>query len=439
MAPGTVHDIVTDDAHDRDSSNEWLPVPDTATLLRNRSVRAFLFSVTAMTVATMAQQVALGVQVFQITGREIDLGLLGLAEFLPVAVLAPVAGALADRFDRRIVMGAGLLGEAMSSLTLAVLAWRGVDSIGPILIVVVVFGVFRALTAPAARALPATLVPPNALPKVVPLFSASWQVGGILGPIIGGVLYSVSTALPFLIVTALMLVGLVLLPIVRIDPSAAGRLERGAPRPGMGDALDGLRFIRRRPLLLGAISLDLFAVLFGGAIALLPAIADERLGVGSTGLGWLRAAVGIGAATTTVVLAARPVGRHVGLKLLFVVAIFGLATMVLGLTTMYAVAFIALLIGSAADAVSVNIRATLVPLITPDEYRGRVLAVENVFIGASNELGAFESGVAGQILGAAGAVFFGGAATIGVVGVWWVAFPSLRKVDRFVDVIPPDG
>ena len=133
MAPGTVHDIVTDDAHDRDSSNEWLPVPDTATLLRNRSVRAFLFSVTAMTVATMAQQVALGVQVFQITGREIDLGLLGLAEFLPVAVLAPVAGALADRFDRRIVMGAGLLGEAMSSLTLAVLAWRGVDSIGPIL------------------------------------------------------------------------------------------------------------------------------------------------------------------------------------------------------------------------------------------------------------------------------------------------------------------
>ncbi|MFI5043181.1 MAG: MFS transporter, partial [Acidimicrobiales bacterium] len=212
-----------------------------------------------------------------------------------------------------------------------------------------------------------------------------------------------------------------------------------APRPGMGDALDGLRFIRRRPLLLGAISLDLFAVLFGGAIALLPAIADERLGVGSTALGWLRAAVGIGAATTTVVLAARPVGRRVGLKLLSVVAIFGLATMVLGLTTLYAVAFLALLIGSAADAVSVNIRATLVPLITPDEYRRRVLADENVHIGASNELGAIESGVAGQILGAAGAVFLGGAATIGVVGLWWVVFPSLRKVDRFVDVIPPDG
>ena len=190
------------------------------------------------------------------------------------------------------------------------------------------------------------------------------------------------------------------------------------------------------PCCSGAISLDLFAVLFGGAVALLPAIAVERLGVGPTGLGWLRAATGIGAAVMTASLAVRPVGRRVGRKLLAVVAIFGLATIVLGLTTSFAIAFVALLVLSAADALSVNVRSTLVPLVTSDEYHGRVLAVENVFIGASNELGAFESGVAGQLLGASAAVVLGGFATIVVVGIWWFAFPALRDVDRFSDVTP---
>jgi predicted MFS family arabinose efflux permease len=183
------------------------------------------------------------------------------------------------------------------------------------------------------------------------------------------------------------------------------------------------------------ISLDLFAVLFGGAVALLPAIAEDRLGVGAVGLGWLRAAGGIGAAVVTLALARRPVTTRVGRTLLFVVAIFGVGTIILGITRAYVVAFIAMAVLSGADAVSVYIRSTLVPLATPPDKRGRVLAVESVFIGASNELGAFESGVAGQLLGSSGAVVLGGAATLAVAGAYWVSFPALREVDRFPE--PP--
>ena len=201
--------------------------------------------------------------------------------------------------------------------------------------------------------------------------------------------------------------------------------------PGrLHEAMEGLRFIRRQPALLGAISLDLFAVLFGGAVALLPAIAKD-LDVGSVGLGWLRAATGIGAALMTLGLAWRPVRRHVGVTLLFAVAAFGVFTIVLGVTDSFAIAFVALLALSAADAISVFIRATLVPLITPEDKRGRVFAVEMVFIGASNELGGFESGVAGQLIGVTGAVVLGGAATLLVATGWWWLFPALRKVDRF--------
>jgi predicted MFS family arabinose efflux permease len=200
---------------------------------------------------------------------------------------------------------------------------------------------------------------------------------------------------------------------------------------GLRDALEGFRFIRGHQVLLGAISLDLFAVLFGGAVALLPAIAEERLGVGAVGLGWLRAAGGIGAGLTTLVLAVRPVRRRIGRTLLAVVAVFGVFSIVLGATTSFAVAFLAMAVLSGADAVSVFIRTTLVPLVTPPDRRGRVLAVENVFIGASNQGGDFESGVAGELLGASGAIVLGGAGTLVVAVGWWFLFPSLRDVDEF--------
>jgi predicted MFS family arabinose efflux permease len=226
---------------------------------------------------------------------------------------------------------------------------------------------------------------------------------------------------------ALVVVAAVTIALVQVRPRPVVPRER----PTWDQAVQGLRFIRRQPVLFGAISLDLFAVLFGGVVALLPAIAEDRLGVGAVGLGWLRAAGGIGAGVMTLGLAARPVTRRVGRTLLVVVAAFGVATIVLGVTRSYAVAFLAMAGLSAADAVSVFIRATLVPLVTPPDMRGRVLAVENVFIGASNELGAFESGVAGQVLGIVPAVVLGGGATLGVAALWWWRFPDLREVDRF--------
>ena len=204
----------------------------------------------------------------------------------------------------------------------------------------------------------------------------------------------------------------------------------------MRHALEGLRFIRRTPILLAAISLDLFAVLFGGAVALLPDIAKERLGVGDVAYGFLRAAPGIGAALMAVVLAARPVTRRVGRTLLVAVAVFGVATVVLGVTRSYWLAFVSLMILASADMISVFIRGSLVPLVTPDEKRGRVMAVENVFIGASNELGAFESGMVAQLVGTPATVVGGGIATVVVVGTWWTMFPSLRDVDRFEDLDP---
>jgi MFS family permease len=198
--------------------------------------------------------------------------------------------------------------------------------------------------------------------------------------------------------------------------------------------MEGLRFIRRTPILLAAISLDLFAVLFGGAVALLPVIAEEQLHVGDVKYGWLRAAGGIGAATMAAFLAMRPLRRNVGRSLLIAVGVFGLGTIVLGDTHSYTVAFIAMVVLSAADMVSVFVRGSIVPLVTPDEKRGRVSAVENVFIGATNELGAFESGIAAQAFGTPATVIGGGIATVAIVGVWWLGFPALRNIDQFSDL-----
>lgn len=412
-------------------------VPSARYLLTHRSTVAFLVAVTASTMASVAQITALGKEVFDLTHSELDLGFIGLAEFIPAALLVFAAGTLADRFDRRVIMGIGLGGEMLCSLSIALAVHLGVSTITPLLALVVAFGTFRAFAAPAARALPATLVAPGGLPKIIPLFSGAWQIGLIAGPVLAGFLYLVSPSLPYVASATLLAVAVLALPFIRMHPDALVR-DPDAARPRLRDALEGLQLIRRSPILLGAISLDLFAVLFGGAVALLPAIAEDRLGVGAGGLGILRAAAGVGAAATTVVLAVRPVRRRVGRVLFVSVACFGIATIALGLTHSFVVAFAALLLLSGADAVSVFIRATLVPLITPDEYRGRVMAVENVFIGASNELGAFESGVAGNYLGASGSVVFGGVATLAVVGVWATAFPALREVDSFDDVQPAE-
>ncbi len=266
---------------------------------------------------------------------------------------------------------------------------------------------------------------------MIALYSATWQFGMIAGPATSGLLYELDPSIPYL--AAGIGAGLAAIAMLAVRYRRQQHRTPADQAPTLHHALEGLRFIRRRPILLGAISLDLFAVLFGGAMALLPAIAEDRLHVGNIGYGWLRAAPGVGAVIVSSLLAVRPVRRHVGRVLFIAVAAFGALTVVLGITNSYAVAFVALVLLAAADSISVFIRATLVPLATPDHMRGRVSAVENVFIGASNELGAFESGVAAALLGVGPAVVLGGVATMAVVGLWTRWFPELRRVDTFDD------
>ncbi len=397
-----------------------------------------LMGATFFTMAmTVGQITILGKQVFDMTGRPLDLGLLGLAEFVPTALLAPISGMVADRFERRTVYKWGLAGEALSSLGLYVYVASAPTSVLPIFGLVAAFGVARAFLTSASRALPVDLAPAGTVERMVALNVASWQAGFIVGPVAFGFAFVVDPALPYLLAVGSSVVAILLVMIV--PPSHVDRAASAAGagvRAALGHAFEGLRFIRQDRILLGAISLDLFAVLFGGAVALLPAIAEERLGVGAVGLGWLRASVGIGASLVMVVMAVRPLSRRVGPMLMLMVGVFGVGTIVLGVTRSYVVAFAALLVLSGADAVSVFIRSTVVPLSTPEEMRGRVLAVEYVFIGGSNELGAFESGVAGALLGVAGAVVLGGVGTLAVVAVWWLAFPELRSMDRFSQVRP---
>ena len=406
---------------------EW----STKEVLRVPAVRAMLIYSATLYSGLMLQAATIGKQVYDITGREIDIGWVGLVEFLPAALLVLVTGVVADRFYRKNVVMIGVAGELASSVAMLLYARTNPTAVAPIFMITLLYGISRAFIAPAARSIWPSIAPPGGLPAVVALSSATWTGAMIVGPAVSGLLYSIDPSVAYAGSSVLIAIGWLSLTRVNVP-----RVANDGPveRPTFQHAMEGLRFIRRTPILLAAISLDLFAVLFGGAIALLPVIAEERLGVGDVAYGWLRAAAGIGAALMAVFLAVRPVRTKVGHKLFFVVAVFGVGTVVLGLTRSYLVAFVAVIVISAADMVSVFIRGSIVPLVTPDAKRGRVLAVENVFIGASNELGAFESGVASQAVGAAGAVVGGGVATVGIAGLWWFLFPSLRNVDKFSDL-----
>lgn len=403
-------------------------------LWRQAPVRRLLVANFLLYSGVALQATALGNQAFDLTGRTADLGWIGLAEFLPSALLVLVTGSVADRFDRkRVALGASA-GELATSLVLLWYTTTDPTSVTPLFGIAFAYGVARAFQAPALRAMPPMVAPEGGLPRTIAMFSATWTTAIIVGPATSGFLYAIDPWVAYAGSSALIGAGWIGIARVRFLRTT----ERPDPsdRPTLHAAFEGLRFIRRTPVLLGAISLDLFAVLFGGAVALLPAIADERLGVGDVAYGWLRAAPGIGAATMAILLAVRPLHRRLGPTLFVVVGVFGLATLVLGLTRSYWVAFVSLVVLSAADMISVFIRSALVPLVTPDEARGRVLAVENVFIGASNELGAFESGMVAQAFGVPIAVIGGGIGTIVVVGVWAVAFPALRRIDTFDDLTP---
>ena len=401
-------------------------------VLASPGVKQFMAASTVLYTGVLLQATALGKNVFDITGSELDIGWLGLAEFVPAALLVLVTGTVADRFNRRVVSMLAQAGEMLCSILLMLYALTDPTSTLPMFGIVVLFGVFRGFLAPAMRPIAAMIAPDGGLPRVIALYAATWTGAAIMGPALAGFLYSVHPAMAYGAAAFLISIAIMLMSQVKVTSTKVS----GAPRPTLRDAIEGLVFIRRTPVLLAAISLDLFAVLAGGAVALLPVIAEEQLNVGDVAYGWLRAAGGIGAALTAVLLSFRPVRSKVGRTLIVAVGVFGLSTLVLGVTTSYWIAFIAVMGANSADMISVFIRSSLVPLVTPDDKRGRVSAVENVFIGASNELGAFESGAVSSLVGTPATVIGGGVATIAVAGLWWVAFPSLRKVDTFDELEP---
>jgi MFS family permease len=402
------------------------PAPRLA-VLRNRDFTFFLAARFLATLGVQMQTVAVGWQVYAVTRDPLDLGLIGLSQFLPFVLLILPAGHLADNHDRRRIITLCFALECICAVLLLGLAWRGLQSASPVFAVMVLFGVARAFAMPTGQALLPNLVSREQFGTAVALNSSTWQVATIAGPALGGVVYLSGATVVYATVAVLLAVAVLLTLMVR----RGGHSGASAEPPGWYTLLSGLRFVRSRRPVLGAISLDLFAVLFGGATALLPVYAADVLHVGPSGLGLLRTAPGIGAAATGLLLGLAPITRQVGRWMFGGVMLFGLATLVFGLSGSFGLSIAALAVMGAGDMVSVYIRHLLVQLETPDEIRGRVSAVNAVFIGASNELGEFESGLTAAWFGTVPAVVVGGCATLLVAGTWAKLFPELWRMDRF--------
>lgn len=404
------------------------PSPATSgiAVLRNRNFAFYLSSRVLGTLAVQMQSVAIGWQVYDITGNLFDLGLIGLAQFAPFLVLILPAGHVADRYNRRSVIAACLGLQFLVSVLLLLFSLSGSHVVWPVFAILVLFGCARAFMMPASQAILKNLVPLDSFSQAVALSSSTFHVAVITGPVLGGLLYLAGPKIVYMTSGSLLLLATFLMTRTR----STTQLISSGPA-SWHTVLEGLRFVRSRPIILGAISLDLFAVLFGGATALLPAYARDVLQAGPTGLGLLRTAPGAGAAVCSIILAFSPIRRHVGLWMFGGVGLFGLATLALGATTSLPVAMGALFLLGVGDMVSVYIRHLLVQYETPDEIRGRVSAVSAVFIGASNELGEFESGLAAGWLGLVRAIVVGGAATLAVTGLWAWMFPVLSRMDRF--------
>ena len=406
--------------------------------LEIRDFRRWWFAVVGMTTALQMLEVVIGWEVYSHQGSALDLGWIGLAEFVPLFVLALPAGQLADRVPRRLILiVANLLGVGIG-VGLAIVSGAGVRSPLPYLAFAVGAGTTMALGQPAARAMPPTLVPPQLIGSAMTLRSIAAQGSMVIGPAVGGLVYGVSPLVVY-VLASVSCAGAVIATAGIGPEEAADTTEapgRRPPAPGIESVLEGLRFVRRTQILLGAILLDLLAVLFGGAVALLPIFASHILHVGSTGLGVLRAAPAIGALVGAAALTRRPIGGHAGRLLLGVVLAYGACVVVFGLSRTFVVSLVALGVSGFVDLYSMNIRSTTVALATPDRLRGRVNAVEMVFISASNQLGAFESGLAASLVGTVPAVGGGGIVTMGIALSGARRFPALASVDRLEEVRP---
>ncbi len=401
-------------------------MPPAPAILRHRNFSFYLTARLLGTLAVQMQSVAIGWQVYQMTGSLFDLGMIGLAQFAPFLLLILVAGHAADRYNRRNIITLCIGVQLLVSLLLLAFTHAGSTVVWPVFAILVVFGSARAFMMPATQAVLVNLVPTQHFSQAVALASSTFHVAVILGPILGGFLYLAGADVVYMVAGALLLVSVILMSLTRPAPQV-----RHTEPASWHTVLEGMRFVRSRPIVLGAISLDLFAVLFGGATALLPAYAHDVLHAGPQALGWLRTAPGIGAAVCSILLAFYPIRQRVGLWMFGGVGVFGVATVVLGLTEHFALAITCLFLLGAGDMVSVYIRHLLVQFETPDAIRGRVSAVNAVFIGASNELGEFESGITAGWFGLVRAIVLGGVATLGVTALWAWKFPVLSRMDQF--------
>ena len=409
--------------------------------LRIPAFRAYWIARLAATIAQMAMVIVIGWQVYDIARQTMDirdaafqLGLIGLFQFVPLFLLTPVSGWAADRLDRRLIARAAILLELACAIILAWTTWAGVISLPILFAVAALLGVARAFAGPALGALAPNLVPRPILPKAIALSSTAWQSGAIAGPALGGILYDVVPHLPYVVSAALFAVAAA--GLFAIPPVERTALKPGSPWTQM---VEGLSYVRRNRLVLGAITLDLFAVLLGGVVAMLPVFARDILQVGADGLGPLRAAPAAGATLTAIIFSIHPLRTNVGSKMLVAVIVFGAATVVFGVSTSYVLSLAMLALLGAADMFSVYIRQSLIQLHTPDEMRGRVAAASTLAISASNELGEARSGFTAALLGPVAATVAGGLAAIGVTLLWAWWFPELRRARSFelADDPPP--
>lgn len=357
----------------------------------------------------------------------LQLGFLGFAQFLPLFLLTPVAGILADRFDRRHIARAAMLLDSLIALGLALSSYYGIKSLPLLYAMGALHGTARVFVAPALGAIAPTIVPAKLIPRAIALNSMAWQGGTILGPALGGYLVQHGASIPYWTSLVLLLIASASLSFIRPLPPAASN-KSGSP---VQQIKDGFRFVWGERFLLGCITLDLFAVLLGGAIALLPVFARDVLHVGPEGLGQLRAAPAIGAASVAILMAWRPLSQNVGVKMLVAVAVFGAATAAFGFSRDFHLSMAILVVLGAADMISVFVRSSLIQLNTPDDMRGRVSAISGLAVSASNELGELQAGVAASILGATGAVVFGGTGAIMITLLWAWIFPQIRQARTF--------
>ncbi len=407
----------------------FLPEP-----LRIPAFRYFWVARLSSTIAQMAMVIVIGWQVYDIARHTMGLkeaalrlGIIGLVQFVPLFLLTLVTGWAADRVDRRWIGRASVGLELVCALILAWFAWKHTTTLEILYVVAALLGVARAFAGPALGALAPNLVPREILPRAIALSSIAWQSGAIAGPALGGYLYAAAPYAPYAASALLFAIGLA--GLFAIGPVTRTEISRG-PNP-WAQMVEGLHYVRHNRLVLGAISLDLFAVLLGGATAMLPVFARDVLHAGPEGLGHLRAAPAVGATLTAIFFSLRPLKHNVGTKMLTAVGVFGLATIVFGLSRWMPLSLLCLALLGSADMFSVYVRQSLIQLYTPDDMRGRVGAVSSLFISASNELGEAESGFLGALIGPVPAVIAGGIGAIAVVLLWSWWFPELRLAKSF--------